>query len=83
MSERTFSIIKPDAVAAGQSGAILARLEQAGFRIVAARMRRLTRAQAEGRGALREPTLAEARWPREFESQYVLQTVEVFHRGQR
>jgi nucleoside-diphosphate kinase len=48
LSERTFSIIKPDAVAAGQSGAILARLEQAGFRIVAARMRRLTRAQAEG-----------------------------------
>lgn len=48
MSERTFSIIKPDAVAAGQSGAILARLEQAGFRVVAARMRRLTRAQAEG-----------------------------------
>jgi nucleoside-diphosphate kinase len=48
LSERTFSIIKPDAVAAGKSGAILARLEQSGFRVVAARMRRLTRTQAEG-----------------------------------
>ena len=48
MSERTFSIIKPDAVAAGQAGAILSRLEQAGFRIAALRLRRLTRAEAEG-----------------------------------
>ena len=35
MTERTLSIIKPDAVAAGQSGRILAHLEQEGFRIVA------------------------------------------------
>lgn len=48
MAERTFSIIKPDAVKAGNAGAILTRLEQAGFRIVALRMRFLTRAQAEG-----------------------------------
>jgi len=48
VSERTFSIIKPDAVAAGHAGAILSRLEKAGFRIVAARMRRLTVAEAEG-----------------------------------
>ena len=48
MSERTFSIIKPDAVAAGQAGAILSRLEQAGFRIVALRQRRLSRVEAEG-----------------------------------
>ncbi len=48
MSERTFSIIKPDAVEAGHTGAILARLEKAGFRIVALQMRRLTRAEAEG-----------------------------------
>ena len=48
MKERTFSIIKPDAVKAGRAGAILARLEQAGFEIVALRLRRLTRAEARG-----------------------------------
>ena len=48
MIERTFSIVKPDAVAAGNAGAVLARLEKAGFRIVALRMRSLTRAEAEG-----------------------------------
>ena len=48
MSERTFSIIKPDAVQAGNAGAILTRLEQAGFRIVGLRLRRLTRPEAEG-----------------------------------
>jgi nucleoside-diphosphate kinase len=42
------SIIKPDAVAAGQAGEILARLEKAGFRIVALRLRYLTRPEAEG-----------------------------------
>jgi nucleoside-diphosphate kinase len=47
MVERTLSIIKPDAVAAGHTAQILARLEQAGFRIVALRMRELGRAQAE------------------------------------
>jgi nucleoside-diphosphate kinase len=46
--ERTLSIIKPDAVAAGKVGAILTRVEQAGFRIVALQLRRLTRAEAEG-----------------------------------
>ncbi|HEX9187388.1 MAG TPA: nucleoside-diphosphate kinase [Vicinamibacteria bacterium] len=48
MTERTFSIIKPDAVAAGKAGAVLARLEGAGFRVVALRLRRLGRAEAEG-----------------------------------
>jgi len=48
VTERTFSIIKPDAVKAGKAGAILSRLEQAGFRIVALRLRSLTRAEAEG-----------------------------------
>jgi nucleoside-diphosphate kinase len=48
MSERTLSIVKPDAVAAGKAGAVLGRIEQAGFRIRALRMRRLTRAEAEG-----------------------------------
>lgn len=46
--ERTFSIIKPDAVAAGQTGQILAVLEENGFRILAMRRLRMTRQQAEG-----------------------------------
>ena len=46
--ERTFSIIKPDAVASGHAGEILASLEAEGFRIVALRMTRLSKAQAEG-----------------------------------
>jgi len=46
--ERTLSIVKPDAVARGKTGAILARLEEEGFRIVALRMMRLTKGQAEG-----------------------------------
>jgi nucleoside-diphosphate kinase len=45
--ERTFSIIKPDAVAAGQAGAILAMIQEAGFKILAMRMTRLTEAQAQ------------------------------------
>ena len=48
MIERTFSIIKPDAVKAGSAGGILARIEKDGFRIVALRLRHLTRAEAEG-----------------------------------
>jgi nucleoside-diphosphate kinase len=48
VTERTFSIVKPDAVAAGNAGAILTRIEKAGFRVVALRMRSLSRAQAEG-----------------------------------
>jgi nucleoside-diphosphate kinase len=48
VSERTLSIIKPDAVAAKNAGAILSRIEKEGFRIVALRSRRLTRAEAEG-----------------------------------
>jgi nucleoside-diphosphate kinase len=46
--ERTFAIIKPDAFAAGHTGAILQRIEQAGFQIRNMRLVRLTRAQAEG-----------------------------------
>jgi len=48
VAERTFSIIKPDAVKAGNAGAILSRLEKAGFRMVALRLRSLTPAEAEG-----------------------------------
>ena len=47
-TERTFSIIKPDAVAAHHTGDILAAIEQAGFKILALRMTRLTEAQAQG-----------------------------------
>ena len=46
--ERTFAIIKPDAVAAGHAGEILTTIEQAGFRILALRMTRLTEKQAQG-----------------------------------
>ena len=48
MKQRTFSIIKPDAVKAGKAGEVLARLEKAGFRPVALRMRHLTEAEAQG-----------------------------------
>jgi nucleoside-diphosphate kinase len=47
-SQRTFSIIKPDAVKARQAGDILARIEKDGFKIVALRLRHLTREEAEG-----------------------------------
>jgi nucleoside-diphosphate kinase len=46
--ERTLCIVKPDAVEKHKTGAILAKIEEGGFRIVAMRMRHLTRAEAEG-----------------------------------
>lgn len=46
--ERTLSIIKPDAVARNVIGAIYSRFEQAGLKIIAARMEHLSREQAEG-----------------------------------
>ena len=46
--ERTFFIIKPDAVAAGNTGNILALIEKEGFSIAALHRVQLTRAQAEG-----------------------------------
>lgn len=46
--ERTFAIIKPDAVKAGHAGRILQRIEEAGFRVVALRLQHLTREEAEG-----------------------------------
>jgi nucleoside-diphosphate kinase len=48
LTERTFSIIKPDAVKAGSAGGILARIEKDGFKIVGLRLRHLTREEAEG-----------------------------------
>lgn len=44
--ERTFSIIKPDAVAKNVIGQIIARFEQAGLRVVASRMIHMTKDQA-------------------------------------
>jgi nucleoside-diphosphate kinase len=46
--EKTFSIIKPDAVASGKAGKILALLEENGFHIVALRKVKLSQGQAEG-----------------------------------
>jgi len=46
--ERTISIIKPDAVAKNVIGAIYSRFENAGLKIIAAKMMQLTREQAEG-----------------------------------
>jgi nucleoside-diphosphate kinase len=46
--ERTFSIIKPDAVAKNVIGEIYSRFEKAGLKVVASRMMHLSRAEAEG-----------------------------------
>jgi nucleoside-diphosphate kinase len=43
---RTLAIVKPDAVAAGHAGKIIAHLEKEGFRILGMRLTRLTRDQA-------------------------------------
>jgi nucleoside-diphosphate kinase len=48
VSQRTFSIIKPDAVCKGHAGAILAEIEKAGFKIIAIKKIGLTKTQAEG-----------------------------------
>lgn len=48
MLEQTLSIIKPDAVGANHIGAVLARLESTGLRIVAIKMAQLTQKEAEG-----------------------------------
>lgn len=46
--ERTFSIVKPDGVRKNLIGAVYQRFEQAGLKIIAARMVNLSQAQAEG-----------------------------------
>jgi nucleoside-diphosphate kinase len=46
--ERTFAIIKPDAVKARHAGQILQRVEEAGFRVRALRLQHLTKTEAEG-----------------------------------
>ena len=46
--QRTLAIVKPDGVADGRIGDVLSRIEREGFRIVALRLMRLSRAEAEG-----------------------------------
>lgn len=48
MTQRTFSIIKPDAMRKGYAGSILADIEKAGFRIVAIKKMFISKPQAEG-----------------------------------
>lgn len=48
MAERTLSIVKPNAVEANNAGAILKMIQEAGLKIKAMKMIRLTKAQAEG-----------------------------------
>jgi nucleoside-diphosphate kinase len=46
--QKTFTILKPDTVKAGKAGAVINEIEKAGFRIRAAKMLHLSKAQAEG-----------------------------------
>jgi len=46
--EKTFAIIKPDAVEAKNAGKILSRIEAEGFRVVALKSHRISKAEAEG-----------------------------------
>lgn len=46
--ERTLSILKPDAVGKNKIGAIIARIEESGLKVIAARMTHLTLSEAEG-----------------------------------
>jgi nucleoside-diphosphate kinase len=48
VAQRTFSIIKPDAVRKGFTGAILAEIENAGFQIVAIKKQSISKEQAKG-----------------------------------
>ncbi len=48
MAQRTFSIVKPDAVRNGCTGAILAEIEKAGFQIIAIKKQSISKEQAKG-----------------------------------
>jgi nucleoside-diphosphate kinase len=48
MLQRTLAIVKPDGVQKGIAGQVIDRIEREGFRIVAMRLHRLSRAEAEG-----------------------------------
>jgi nucleoside-diphosphate kinase len=46
--QRTFSIVKPDAVAKGATGAILSMMQEKGFRVLAVKMLEISKKKAEG-----------------------------------
>jgi nucleoside-diphosphate kinase len=48
VAQRTFSIVKPDAVRSGHTGAILAEIEKAGFKIVSIKKQSISQDQAKG-----------------------------------
>ena len=48
MAQRTFSIVKPDAVRNGHTGGILAEIDKAGFKIVSVRKQSISKKEAEG-----------------------------------
>src|SRR5260370_34810916 len=48
MGQRRFSIVKPDAVSKGYTGAILAEIEKAGFKIVSIKRQAISKEQAKG-----------------------------------
>ena len=48
MAQRTFSVIKPDAVRNGHTGAILAEIEKAGFKILSIKKQSISQDQAKG-----------------------------------
>jgi nucleoside-diphosphate kinase len=48
VAQRTFSIVKPDAVRKGHTGAILAEIDKAGFKIVSIKKQSISKLQAEG-----------------------------------
>jgi nucleoside-diphosphate kinase len=48
VAQRTFSIVKPDAVRKGHTGAILAEIDKAGFKIVSLKKQSISKLQAEG-----------------------------------
>jgi len=54
MLQRTLAIVKPDGVQKGVAGQVIDRIEREGFRIVAMRLHRLSRAEAEGFYAVHE-----------------------------
>ena len=56
VAQRTFSIIKPDAVRKGYTGAILAEIEKAGFQIIAIKKQSISKEEAKG--ILRSPRRA-------------------------
>ena len=60
--ERTFSIIKPDAVAKNVIGEIVSRFEKNGLRIVASKMLQLSQEQAEGFYAVHKERLSLMIW---------------------